>query len=90
MLKKTVVLVLIVCLLGTLLCACSGTKITAEEAYQIVLKDLGDLASSVENPHIHESKDGYNIYLTANGLQLAYLVSYSGKIVSKGPGGHIH
>ena len=89
MLKKTVVLVLIVCLLGTLLCAC-GKKITAEEAYQIVLKDLGDLASTVQSPHIHEGKDGYNIYLTVNGLQFAYLISYSGKIVSKGPGGHSH
>ena len=95
MFKKTITLVLLVCLLGTLLCACGGGKeITAQEAYQIVLADLGDLASSATAPHIHEGTHGgkpcFNIYVTVNGMGMQYVISNTGKIISKGPGGHSH
>ncbi len=93
MLKKTVVLILIVCLLGTLLCACGG-KISGEKAYQIVLDSLGDQASKVTSYHIHEGtfgdKDCYNIYITVNGEDWTYFVSTSGELLGKLPGGHSH
>ena len=94
MLKKTVVLLLIVCLMGTLLCACGGKKITAQEAYQIVLDDLGAAASKASAPHIHEGtyqgKACFNIFITVDGLDLAYVISDTGAILQKGPGGHSH
>ena len=94
MLKRTLVLLLVVCLVGTLFCACGGKEITAEEAYQIVLADLGDLASTAQNPHIHEgtyqNKACYNIFVTVNGMQMQYIISTSGKILHKGHGSHSH
>lgn len=92
--KKVIALLLTACLLCGLLAAC-GKEITAEEAYQVVLDDLGEtLAATAETPHIHEAtydgKPCFNIFVTVNGMSMQYIVSQSGKILHKGPGEHSH
>lgn len=92
--KKVIALLLTACLLCGMLAAC-GKEITAEEAYQVVLDDLGEtLAATAETPHIHEAtyegKPCFNIFVTVNGMSMQYIVSQSGKILHKGPGEHSH
>lgn len=92
--KKWIALLLLGCLLCGMLSGC-GKKITAEEAYQIVLEDLGEtLAATAEAPHIHtgtyEDKPCFNIFVTVNGMSLQYIISETGKILHKGPGEHSH
>ena len=92
--KKTIALFLIVCLVGTLFCACGGKKITAQEAYAIVLEDLGPVGEKVTSNHIHEGtyegKPCFNIFITVDGQDFTYVVSQTGKILYKGLGGHSH
>ncbi len=88
--KKWIAILLLAGILCGLLAGCKK-NITAEEAYQIVLKDMGVLAEKAEAPHIHEStyedKPCYNIFITvANGETLQYVVSTTGKILYKGIG----
>ena len=92
--KRIVATLLLVAMLVSLLAAC-GKEITAEEAYQVVLDDLGEtLAATAETPHIHEAtydgKPCFNIFVTVNGMSMQYIVSQSGKILHKGPGEHSH
>lgn len=92
--KKWIALLLMACLLCGMLSAC-GKKITSEEAYQIVLEDLGEtLAATAESPHIHtatyENKPCFNIFVTVNGMSMQYIISETGKILHKGPGEHSH
>ena len=92
--KKWIALALAACLLCSLLSGC-GKKITAEEAYQIVLDDLGEtLAATAESPHVHEAtyenKPCFNIFVTVNGVSMNYIVSETGKILHKGAGEHSH
>ena len=92
--KKWIALLLTVCLLCGVLAGCNK-KITAEEAYQIVLDDLGEtLAATATSPHIHEAtydnKPCFNIFVTVNGVSLNYVISETGKILHKGPGEHSH
>ena len=92
--KKWIALLLMACLLCSMLAGC-GKKITAEEAYQIVLEDLGDiLAATAESPHIHEgtfeNKPCFNIFVTVNGMSMQYIMSENGKILHKGAGEHSH
>lgn len=94
MAKKLIAILLLVCMVCGVLSACKAKEITSEEAYQIVLDDLGALAEKAESPHIHtgtyEGKACYNIYVTVEGMSLNYIVSETGKILSKGPGEHSH
>jgi hypothetical protein len=95
MAKRIIAALLLVCILGGMLAGCTKEKITAEQAYQIVLKDLGAAADKAEAPHIHEGtyeeKPCFNIYITVDGMNLQYIISDTGKILSKGPGtGHSH
>ena len=92
--KRVIALLLMACLLCGLLAACSK-KITAEEAYQVVLDELGEtLAKTAQSPHIHEGtydgKPCYNIFVTVNGMSMNYIVSQTGKILYQGPGEHSH
>ena len=92
--KKWIALALAACLLCSLLSGC-GKKVTAEEAYQIVLDDLGEtLAATAESPHVHEAtyenKPCFNIFVTVNGVSMNYIVSETGKILHKGAGEHSH
>ena len=90
----TIVVVCVVCLIGAIIIAQNDKTITSEEAYKIVLKDLGLKEDQVSSPHIHEgtykNQSCYNIYVTVNGESLTYVVSTSGKILYKGEGGHSH
>ena len=92
--KKWIALLLMACLLCSMLAGC-GKKITSEEAYQIVLDDLGKtLAATAESPHIHtgtyEDKPCFNIFVTVNGMSMQYIISETGKILHKGAGEHSH
>ena len=92
--KKWIALLLMACLLCSMLVGCSK-KITSEEAYQIVLDDLGEaLAATATSPHIHEAtynnKPCFNIFVTVNGVSLNYVISETGDIIHKGPGEHSH
>lgn len=91
--KKTIAMLLLVGILCGMLAGCKA-DITAEEAYQVVLDDLGAAAALAVNPHVHEStfegKACFNIFVTVNGMSLQYIVSQSGKILHKGPGEHSH
>lgn len=91
--KKWIAMLLLAALLCSVLAGCKA-KITAEEAYQIVLDDLGVAAALAETPHIHdatyENKPCFNIFVTVNGISLNYIVSQTGKILHKGPGEHSH
>ena len=93
MAKKLIALLLLVCLLCSLLAGCKS-KITSEEALQIVMDDLGDAASLASSTHIHtgthDGKPCFNIYVTVDGLPMAYVISDTGKILSKGAGDHSH
>ena len=91
--KKWIAILLLIGIVCGLLAGCKK-NITAEEAYQIVLEDMGVLAESAESPHIHEGtyedKPCFNIFVTANGQSLQYIVSLTGKILYKGLGEHSH
>jgi len=92
--KKWIALFLMACLLCSMLAGC-GKKVTAEEAYQVVLDDLGEiLAATAQTPHIHEGtfegEPCFNIFVTVNGISLNYVISETGKILHKGPGEHSH
>lgn len=88
------VLVCVVCLVGVLVLTCGKETITSDQAYEIVLKDLGLTSQDVASPHIHEgtyeNQSCYNIYVTANGKSLTYVVSTTGEILYKGEGSHSH
>ena len=95
--KTTVIvlaLVVVLCLVGVLLLTCGKESITSDEAVQIVLDDLGLTSDQVETPHVHEdtyeNQSCYNVYITANGKSLTYVVSKSGEILHKGEGSHSH
>lgn len=89
--KKGLALLLMLCLLGAMLCACGGKKITAEEAFEIVLADLGDKAENAGEPHIHESTyKSYNIFVPVGDEPLVYVVSDTGEILHSGIGTHSH
>ena len=94
MFKKVTALVLVICLLGLALCACSKKTVSADEAWQIVLEDLGENADKAAEPHIHEStyknKPCYNIFVTVGKESLVYIVTEKGEIVHRGIGGHSH
>ena len=92
--KKWIAVLLLVGILCGMLAGC-GKKITAEEAYQIVLEDLGAAADLAESPHIHEAtyenKPCFNIFVTVDGMSLQYIISENGKILHKGAGSeHAH
>ena len=90
----TAVIVCAVCILGIILLAQEDKEITQNEAYEIVLKDLGLKSEQVGSPHIHEgtykNQSCYNIYVTVDGKSLTYVVSTKGEILYKGEGGHSH
>ena len=93
MMKKLVSVLVLLGMICCLLAACAPA-ITAEEAWQIVQEDLGELAAHAETPHIHNSTYNkqacFNIFVTVAGESLQYVVSTTGKILHKGLGNHSH
>ena len=94
--KKYVAIALSVILLLTLLAGCGNKALTADDAKQIALKDLGISEAQVSDVHVHltTDEDGaacYSIYLTVNGTQMEYLIHGStGEILHSGEGNHSH
>ena len=93
MAKKWIAILLLVCILGGMLSGCKS-KITAQEATQVVLADLGDTIQPNETPHVHQStyqnKPCFNVFITVGDLSLVYVVSETGDILYKGPSDHQH
>lgn len=95
---KSVILILalvcVICLVAVAFITCNKQTITSQEAFDIVLNDLGITAEQTGSPHIHEgtyeNQPCYNIYVTANGKSLTYVVSTTGEILHKGEGTHSH
>ena len=92
-----VVLIFVVFVIGLVLlgtCQKNDEAITSNEAFEIVLEDLGLTSQEADSPHIHEGtyegQPCYNIYVTANGKSLTYVVSTTGEILHKGEGEHSH
>ncbi len=89
-----IVLVCIVCLVAVILLTCNNGVITSDEAFEVVLNDLGITEQDAGTPHIHEgtyeNKPCYNVYVTVNGESLSYVVSTTGEILHKGEGEHSH
>lgn len=85
MIKRIICVAIVMCLLCTAFAACS-TKLTAEQAYEVVLNDLGEKASMAGQPHIHEGMFGdipcYNIYVTVGNENWYYAVTTKGEIVN--------
>lgn len=92
--KKLLAILLVAALMCSGFAAC-GKTLTADEAYQVVLTDLGDEADHAGEPHIHTGDFNgiqcYNIYVTVDGENYFYAVSMGGTILSKGTGAaHSH
>lgn len=87
-------LVCVVCLVAVIILTCNNGVITSDEAFELVLNDLGITESEAGTPHIHEgtyeNKPCYNIYITVDGESLEYVVSTTGEILHKGEGEHSH
>jgi len=92
MAKKCIALLLLVCILGCMVSGCKN-KITAEEAAQIVLTELGTVKPDGA-PHVHPSnyngKSCFNVFVTVAGNSLVYIVSDTGDILAHGPSEHQH
>ena len=89
-----IALVCVICLVAVIVLTCNNGVITSDEAFEVVLNDLGITEQDVGTPHIHEgtyeNQPCYNVYVTVNGESLSYVVSTTGEILHKGEGEHSH
>ncbi len=94
MIKRLLAALVAALLICCTLTACGEEKITPQQAYEAVLTDLGDAATSAQSPHVHEGeyngKNCYTIYVTVGEENLVYSVSFSGEILNKAHGSHAH
>ena len=93
--KRLVSCLILVSILCGVLCACQPKEeIPVEEAGRIMLKDLGEDAVKVTNPHVHigtyARKDCYNIFFTLDNEPYVYVISFEGEILYKGVAEHSH
>lgn len=95
MLKRSIAILALVCVLFALLAACNSNKaITGEEAEEIVMKHAGVTESQVSDVHTHVTTNDegvacYSIHITINGTSYEYMVhGVTGEILSYGEGGH--
>lgn len=83
--KRIIAFALVLCLICTVFVGCSK-KLTANEAFQVVLDDLEISANKAGQPHIHEGAFGdipcYNIYVTVGEKNWFYSVTLEGEIVN--------
>ena len=59
-----IVLVCIVCLVAVILLTCNNGVITSDEAFEVVLNDLGITEQDAGTPHIHEGTSKTNLAIT--------------------------
>lgn len=87
-------LLLAICLLCSILCACGSKNITADQAVAIVLEQLGDDAENAGTPHVHTGTYGkeacYNVYITLDGENWVYVIAMDGEMLACAPSGHSH
>lgn len=94
--KRIISALLLVAMVLTLLAACSSNKaITADDAKQIVMEELGLSEEQASQMHVHiATHDGvacYSVYVTVGGVSMEYLVhGKTGEIISSGEGSHSH
>ncbi len=94
MLKKIIALLLMLVIVCGVLAACGESRqISATRAQKIALEDMGIKAKQA-TVHVHpEHKDEgtyFNVYITYNGENIAYVISNTGEIVTKGESQHSH
>ena len=81
MLKKSIAVFLLMAILGGMLVACNeqAEGITDDKAVEIALADLGISSDEVDSVHVHEGVYNkqvcYNVYITAGGESLTYVVN---------------
>lgn len=97
MTKRILVLFAAVCLLLTVTVACGQKKpkvITQDEAFAIIMEDIGKDAVISGDPHVHvgeyQQQVCYDFYLTVDGKSVSYVISTSGEILHKGNDSHSH
>ena len=84
MLKRTLIVVLVVIMAGSLLIGCQPEKepISQAEAVAIVMEAMG--VDNSDNPtiHVHQgvqsNKDVFNVYITVNNVSKTYVVAVNG------------
>ena len=90
----SIALVCVVCIVAVIVLTYNNGVITSDEAFEVVLNDLGITEQDAGTPHIHEgtyeNQPCYNVYVTVNGESLSYVVSTTGEILHKGEGEHSH
>lgn len=86
MMKRIIAIAVVLCLICCVFVGCKK-NISAKEAFEIVLQDLGKTANSVSTPHIHEgmfdTTPCYNIYVTVGEENWYYIVTVEGEIVNE-------
>ena len=80
MLKKIVIAILLVSLVGALFCGCEEQKsITDQQAAFAVLEEMGITMEDTDSLHIHEGTYNgvavFNVYITVDGHSYTYVVS---------------
>lgn len=93
--KKIFAVLLVLCITCVALIACQPKEnITADEAIEVVMDELKNVADKVSPPHVHEGtyhgEACYNVYVTVGDASLVYVVSMSGKVLHTGSGAHSH
>ncbi len=93
MAKKWIALLLLACVLCGVLSGCKQ-KITAQEAAQIVLAELGEDVQPDQAPHVHQAtyrnEPCFNVFVTVDQQSFVYIVSDTGDILLSGPSDHQH
>lgn len=83
--KRIIALALALCLVCAVFVGCAK-NLTANEAFQVVLDDMGISANQAGHPHIHEgmfeTTPCYNIYVTVGETNWYYIVTTKGEIVN--------
>lgn len=91
--KKTVILILLVCLMLTACGSQENDILTVEKAQQIVLEDLGVSADEV-SMHVHVGSGdipSYSIYVTVGEESYEYVIdAATGQILSISESTHSH
>ncbi len=84
--KNYIAILTITALLLCLLTGCGSRVISASEAQNIALKDLGVSANEVQDAHTHVLTEGgkpsYSIHITVGDAEYEYVVSANGEILS--------
>ena len=98
MLKRSIAVILLVVLVGSVLIACEPEKepISQAEAVAIVMADLGIDNSDNPTIHVHQGtqagKEVFNVYVTVGSISKTYVVAVNGGeiLMIQNGSGHSH